>query len=264
MSNIVELTNNIFEANHVLDIGPLERRILVPGSTVVFKINARREGKGVFCVLVTITAEDSLMKFAAVLDTRYNGETRRDVISDRRNTSDDLYGDKGWSFTGPMAIKVEFLNCNPLNIDCNRFLPDFGDIKSYIEGGSQVTMVGSDGSLTVPKRLLEMRSSALEMIFSHDSQEQKSGSIQLKDYDSKTLEAFVHFLMTAKIKDGKETALGLILLGDKYDIQFMKSEAERFVKSHFHELDRDEAMEIMLKVSRKTVEEDLLRAWRPK
>ena len=108
-----------------------------------------------------------------------------------------------------------------------------------------------------------MRSSALEMIFSHDSQETQTGTIEMKDYDSKTLDAFVHFLMTGKIKDGKETVLGLLLLGDKYDIQFMKSEAEKFVKSNFRELDRDEAMDILFKVSRKAVEEGLIRAWCP-
>ena len=85
----------------------------------------------------------------------------------------------------------------------------------------------------------------------------------MKDYSSKTLDAFAHFLMTGEIKDGNETASGLILLGDKYDIQFMKREAEKFVKSHFCELDQDEVIDIMCKVSRETVKECLKRGWCP-
>ena len=237
---------------------------MVPGSAAVFKLHARRVLKnGDNCVLVTITADDPVMNFTAILDTVYNYETRRDAVCKDKNTSEDLYGGNGWEFTGTMDIEVEFLSFNPLNIDCNRFLPDFGDLRSYIERGPEVTLVGSDGTVTCPKRLLKIRSSPLEMIFNHDSQENQTGTIELKDYNSKTLDAFIHFLKTGTIKDGKETALGLILLGDKYEIQFMKREAERFVKSHFHEMDRDEAMDIMFRVSRKTVEDGLLRGWDP-
>ena len=233
----------------------------VPGSTVVFELNARKEN---FHLLVTITSDDPRMKFLAKVVVLYKGATVEDFVSHDRSTSGPLHGGKGYSFCESMAMKVEFVNSGHWEIDCDQFtIPIVGDLKSYIERGSQVTLIGRDGSVTVSRRLLEMRSEALEMIFNHDSREKQTGIIELKDFDSKTLDAFAHFLMTGKIKDGKETVLGLLLLGDKYDIQFMKSEAERFVKLHFHELDREEAMDIMFRVSRKTVEEGLLRAWRP-
>ena len=263
MSQIVKLTGNIFEVNHVFAHGPLERRISVPGSTAVFKLNARSERTGgSYYALVTITADDPIMEFEARITAIFGALKGEDVVSNVKNTIKVLIYNFNYSYS--VAIKAEFLNFNPLNVDCDQFIiPIVGDVKSYINRGPQVTLVGRDGSITVSRRLLEMRSSALEMIFSHDSLEKQTGTIELKDYDSTTLEAFTHFMMEGKIKVGKETALGLILLGDKYDIQFMKTEAEKFVKSHFHELDQEEAMDIMFKVSREAVKAGLIRGWRP-
>ena len=267
MSEIVKLTGNIFEASHIFENGRLQRRISVPGSPAIFKLIALREGEiGAWYVLVSITADDPKLEFeAAITATCYAIQKKEeDVVSHVKHASSALFQNMNLSLKDLVVIKVKFLNINPPNMDCNQFIiPVAGDLKSYIDRGSQVTLVGGDGSLTVPKRLLEIRSSALEMIFNHDSKEKQTGAIELKDYNSKTLDAFIHFLMEGKIKDGKETALGLILLGDKYDIQFMKKEAEKFVKEHFHELDQDEAMDIMCKVSRETVKVGLIRGWRP-
>ena len=263
MSDIVKLTGNIFETHHVFVNGALGRRISLPGSTAVFNFTARRQrdARGVPSILLTVTADAPGMKFEAKIATRFLEMKSEDVVSHVKNSSTAPF--LNYNLEHPMYIKIEFLDPNLLTIEGNRSIPDFGDLESYIERGTQVILEGSDGSVTAPKRLLEMRSSVLEMIFSHDSREKQTGTIELNDYDSNTLDAFAHFLMTGEIKNGKNTALGLLLLGDKYDIQFMKKEAERFVKSHFRELDQDEAVDIMCQVSKEIVKEGLLRAWWP-
>lgn len=85
-------------------------------------------------------------------------------------------------------------------------LPEVG-LKKYIERGPDVLLVGSDGSVTVPRRALEIRSETFENMFKYDSKERQTGKIELKDLDYRTLDAFSHFLATGRIKDGKGTAL---------------------------------------------------------
>ena len=175
MSQVLKLTDNVFEDNHVFKHGPLERRISVPGSAAVFKLNARREGtNGHYYILVTVTADDPGMEFKARITTIYFSLETEDVVTRVKNTSDALHDSSRYDFDSHMVIKVEFLNLNLLNMDCNQFIIVVGDLKSYVERGSQVTLVGIDGSTTVSKRLLKMRSEALEMIFSHDSQEKQT------------------------------------------------------------------------------------------
>lgn len=70
--------------------------------------------------------------------------------------------------------------------------------------------------------------------------------------------------MTGKVTDGKETALGLILLGDKYDIQAMKTSAEQFVKKNIAEMDKEDVIDIFSKVSRDTLYRAMVELWAKK
>lgn len=135
------------------------------------------------------------------------------------------------------------------------------NMEAFIERGPSVTLVGSDGSVSVPKRLLEMWSEALEAMFNHDSLEKRTGQIRMEDYNAKTLTAFKQFLLTGKIENGNETALGLILLADKYDVQVMKKAAEDYVKQNFQEMDKDEVLDILQKVSRNTLFNAMIDSW---
>ena len=115
--------------------GPLERRISVPGATAVFNLNARREWQERKCykVLVTITSDDPGVMFDAKVTAEYHGRYSENVVTHVENTTEPIHGNSGYKFDGNMVIKVEFLNS---------IIPDFGDIKSYIDRGSQVTLVG--------------------------------------------------------------------------------------------------------------------------
>lgn len=141
------------------------------------------------------------------------------------------------------------------------FIPLKGDLMAAVERGSTVTLIGSDGNVWVPKRILKLRSKALDVMFKHNSKEKQTGQIELKDFNAKTLEAFGHFLITGQIIDGKETALGLILLGDKYDIQAMKSAGEDFVKKYITQLSKDDVIEVLSKVSSDLLYDTMVSAW---
>lgn len=67
--------------------------------------------------------------------------------------------------------------------------------------------------------------------------------------------------MTEKIKDGINTATGLILLGDKYDIQVMKSAAEEFVKKNVKEMNQQNVFDVLSLVNKKMLVKAVVDAW---
>lgn len=157
----------------------------------------------------------------------------------------------------PLILELEFKK-----IEHRRSYPLPEDVtKSYIERGPMIMLIGSDGRVSVPRRALEMRSETFENMFKYDSKEKRTGEIEMKDVDEKTLNAFSYFLATGQIKGGKETALGLILFSDKYDIQDMKKAAEKFVKRNFKEMDKEDILDVFNKVGRESLKRALEKAW---
>lgn len=98
-------------------------------------------------------------------------------------------------------------------------------------------------------------------MFKHDSQEKRTNQINMDDFDTNTLAAFKQFLLAGKVEDGKKTALGLILLADKYNIQVMKEVAEDYVMRHIQEMDKDEVLDTFSKVSRGILVDAMVVAW---
>lgn len=136
--------------------------------------------------------------------------------------------------------------------------PENALVKSYIERGPTITLIGRGGSVTIPRRLIQIWSSELEAILKQDSKEGKTGQILFKDFDVRTLTAFTGFLMDppkydGELEDGKQTALGLALLGDKYNIQPMKDAAVNFVKENINDFNKNDVLDIFYKISRQSL-----------
>ena len=254
MSQVVQLDKPVFEVSHTFANGPLERQVSFPGSNGVFIIHASRQqnyNNPFFHLIVKVTPEDNTTRYKANVVVVYN-DTDSDTLNQNKPMSKHLLVTGDWEFTSPVTLKLTFEIEQPLPlVDKQSFqCPISGDVKSYIEDGPVVTLVGSDGSTKVSKRLLKIRSTALRNMLTHDTKEKQTMTVELKDFDCKTLDAFGHFLMTGKIKNGKDTALGLVILGDKYDIQIMKQVSERFVLNHITEMNLDDVLDVFCKLSR--------------
>ena len=121
------------------------------------------------------------------------------------------------------------------------------DLKKYLS--DNVTLIGSDGRVEASKTILQARSSVLTAMFSHEMEESKTLTIDLKDFNSETLQAFVDFLWTDRMNQNKDTAIGLYIFGDKYDVKQLKCAAEKYIVANIKILDRDEVFEVMLKIN---------------
>lgn len=93
-------------------------------------------------------------------------------------------------------------------------------------------LVSSDGSsaVQVHRLLLAARSPVFKTLLSMDSQERRSGRMQLKDTRIDTLTILSDFLYSDQftLTDVKQ-AIDLFLFADEYDFQRLKLEAETFI-----------------------------------
>lgn len=126
--------------------------------------------------------------------------------------------------SSPMVIKLVFEEIRFRH----PYPPPKAGLKSYIERGPTVLLVGKDGGVLVPRRALKMHSEIFEEMFRQDCEGKQTNQICLKEFDYETLDAFSHFLATGLIRDGKETALGLIQLGETYEIQDLIEAADEW------------------------------------
>lgn len=263
MSQLIQLDKPVFEVSHIFADGPLERRVSFPGSNGVFVIHASRQQNDnslQFYLIVKVTPEDNTTRYKANVAIDFSRGSDSDTLNQNKPMSKHLLATQDWWLTHLITLKLTFQMQQPLAlVDKQSFqCPIFGDVKLYIEDGPTVTLVGSDGSTNVSKRLLKIRSTALKSMLSHDTKEKQTMTVELKDFDCKTLDAFGHFLMAGEIKNGKETALGLVLLGDKYDVQAMKKAGEKFVLNHLHSFDKEDVLDVFCKVSRDIVMDSLI------
>lgn len=116
----------------------------------------------------------------------------------------------------------------------------FDDLKIFLDGQPSVILRGSDTEISVAKELLEMRSSVLKAMFSHDMKETNTSIIDLPDFKSITLQAFCNFLLTDEVIPNNETALELYNLADKYDIQGLKNISTQYICNNWNNLEKDD------------------------
>lgn len=265
MSTVIKLDSNEWVIDHDFsDFPPLNERIQFAGSTTVFNVYEEVDTRygldfdGVSLSLAVI-AEQNAFNGPSEYCVEYQIDHEDGSIKTGKFTEKE-----------PTSSLLEFDSENPSILFTLTFKPPVEQsffkrnavVESFIGRGPKVTLIGLDGTVAVPRRLLELWSTAFEAMFSHDSKEKRTGIIEMKDFDSQTLAAFVQFLETGEIKDGKETALGLILLSDKYDIQQMKEAAEDFVKKNIGEMNKEGVLEVFYKVGRKSLF-DAMDSWIP-
>lgn len=197
------------------------------------------------------------MSYVVEYQVRLNASTEETgVFSETTTTSPDLLVCYS-RFGGTVYIKLTLKK-----MACNQsFCAVNADLKTYIERGPNVILVASDGTVSVPMRLLKMRSQVLEAMFKHHMQERRTGQVRMEDFDTKTLNAFTKFLVAGNIENGKETVLGLIILADKYDIPGMQEAAEDYIKQNIHEMDEEEVLDTLSKVSSRTLAKSMLDSW---
>lgn len=265
MDEIIKLPGNVWETSQKYEQGHLVKRLQVNGYKSVFDVHAWRvldfSNKISFLVTITTDTDGTCFDVEYTLGPYNLRPAESGRLSNMKSTSDQhRFGDTYWSCMDSMPLKLIFeVDLKALD---HGFCRITGDLLEYINRGRYITLIGADGSgVNVRERLLCARSKALEAMFEYDSKEKQTGQIEMKDFDSKVLAAFVHFMEEGEIKDGKETALGLILLGDKYDIQYMMQEAEKYVRKNIKDMDQDEVLDIYHRVKRESLKEAMVGYW---
>lgn len=241
MSEVIKLDSNewMTDSNDSFRTTKLQFK----SSTRIFNVSLKRfDISGSYVVTATVTPESNTLISQSGYSFEYqlcltNGLIKKGTLTEADPTTEPLnVGHWTQPFPNMRWFKLTF-NAAVDGLSSNV-------VYSYIQRGPTVTLIGHDGNVTVPKRLLKIWSSALEVMFNHNSMEKQTGEIVLKDFDAATLTAFAHFLMTGRVEDGKATALGLVLLGDKYDIQPMKEAAETFIKNNIRDFNKENVLAV--------------------
>lgn len=131
----------------------------------------------------------------------------------------------------------------------------YHDLMEFVLLGSQVTLLGNDGNVTVPRRLLKARSPALAAMFTHDMQEKQLSQIDMCDFNTKVLEGFKNFLIKDIVVFDKDIIIDLYTLGDKYNIKCLKLESRKLILRHIQELDSKNVYKIISKIDPDVIEQ---------
>lgn len=134
------------------------------------------------------------------------------------------------------------------------------DMKAFLNEYQLVTMIGSDGQVTVSKLLLEIRSPAFKAMLGSDMEESKSLRVDLsKDFNSATLNAFKNFLTTDIIHEDFSTEVtGLYRLGDKYLMESLKQAAKYRIMKEIKSFDHDKMFDVLIQADEGFVNDQFL------
>lgn len=232
---------------------PLRRRLLFDGSPVVFDVHGREEdGPDGRRYQFNVSVDKDIPSNQIVIDIKYAIFFNNGIGTGERVR---MSGNKATPNIRPVFFKDNtHVTGIRFTLDKVIFKPFFfatiATVDSYFDRGPIATLVASDGVVSVPRRQLERWSSAFEAMLNHDTVEKMTGQIKMEDLDTRTLIALKQYMMTGKIVDGEETALGLILLGDMYGVQGMKEAAEFFVKHNIERMDKEEVWDIYSRLNR--------------
>lgn len=128
------------------------------------------------------------------------------------------------------------------------------DLLKFVSNGNQVTLMGYDGNVFVPRRLLQARSQTFEAMFTHDMEEKQNSQINLSDVSMNTLEAFTRFLSTDKVIFNAKTIIELYIIGDKYNIQSLKLLSRKLMLEHKQDLNSEEVYNVISKIEPDLIE----------
>lgn len=125
----------------------------------------------------------------------------------------------------------------------------YEDFQRYVSI-ADITFVGSDGNVTVSKKIIKMRSPVLKTMFNQKtSKEYQSKEVDMTDFPKTVLEAFVKFLTEEQFVFPKNNACDLFKLADKYDIPSLKEVSGNYLLNNVTEENAGELYEIFDKIS---------------
>lgn len=155
---------------------------------------------------------------------------------------DGLNIQSGFKLDFQLLFDIQF---SPSYLDERSFM---ADIRKNLSTSDTVRLISSNGIIEANKDLLTIRSSVFQAMFNNDTKEAETLQVDMANFNMEVLEAFVKFLMTDSIDDVEDTALGLFILGDKYDIPLLKAEAGRSMLNNLSEENFDEVFSWILKL----------------
>lgn len=223
-----------------------EKKLIIPCfNPYVFNIIATHKITSLIGNFVTFTIIQKEKKFnykVKISLMKDYGDPIIETITNFYPTSKPMY----LKYSPMQCIKCKF-EFEYTSITGVRLLVD--DLKTYLDGQPNVILCGSDANISVSKFLLELRSSVLKAMFNHDMKENKTLTIDLKEFKSNTLQAFCNFLLHDKVELNNEIAFQLYLLGDKYDIQGLKNSSIEYILANLKDFDKDEVFSILIKTN---------------
>lgn len=254
VTNVTLMSDPLFETTHNFQTGPVERLLSFSCfNHGVFRVFIRKETSSILGSYLTVTVlqEGCNPEYRVNIEVTdshnrlHNRTTATAVVNNHHPASKPLFRDRQL-LDGFVTIRMEF----EVETGDKRKTPNTlaDDLKPFLDEGSKVTLVGSNGQITVSKFLLKLRSPALKAMFSHNVQENESSTIDLKDFDTNVLQAFCDYLLTDVMEEDNLTAIGLYILADKYVISGLKQQAENFILENIEDFNHDEVFEVMIKI----------------
>lgn len=125
-----------------------------------------------------------------------------------------------------------------------------------VEG--DVQLIASNGCIKTHKLLLVSRSDVFKRMFTIDSLEKKTGTVDLTDFRIDTLEDFVHFLSKDEVRNMREKAIDLFILSDKYNVQSLKQSTEEFLSENISQVNAYRLHDVCLKIKSDPIAKKLM------
>ncbi|OXU30766.1 hypothetical protein TSAR_013232 [Trichomalopsis sarcophagae] len=85
-----------------------------------------------------------------------------------------------------------------------------------------VTIVVGEKKFPAHKNILSARSPVFSAMFEHDMLENKENIVEITDVDAETMAEVLRFIYAGKIKDIEKSAVDLLVLADKYQIETLR------------------------------------------
>jgi len=106
-----------------------------------------------------------------------------------------------------------------------------------------VTVTCGDASFKCNKFMLTARSPVFKAMFQHDSKENQSNVVEIKDIESKVLEEMLHYIHTGDAPNIKDLAKDLLAAADFYQLEQLKASCQELLSET---LDAENALKMLI------------------
>lgn len=233
---------------------------------LAFSPNSGQEGQGIFylyaglavhqdytkCLLVQVVRHDVADFFKVKITIKNNDQEASDELTVAR-TSRSFARD--WFVVDyPTKISLTF------EFKAKRRTL-FDDLRKFSGKVEQVTIAGSDGDVLVPKFLVDVRLHSCRSLIKSKSGTDQSNMVDLKNFDTGTLNAFKTFLLEDMIEAGNEKfAVQLYDLGMELSFEPLIQAAKYTVMKHIGNFDQEEIFDSLINANRLFVEDQYLKS----